>query len=280
MTLYLNYQERPTRAEYKGTSRGGGSGPDLCYNYDVGRYAISIDLEALSDRRGAHEEAVTYRTRYGSEDVHAALPNVCVEDGELTLPLTDLVGLVLDRLPPAELARTLWDDADVRAEFVECLAHRYSETGVGDLERRQVLKRVREVIHSTALDRLAATMAKMEYEIDRAADLYHMAQRINDGIRDLVRRGIITQQLADSIGQLDPHPRDDVLKIGGKAWTEARAHWRQRVEQLFPGPNEETDRLRAAVAAVRAHGIVEMDVILDEYLSVPIGENEDEEGPF
>lgn len=184
--------------------------------YDIGRYQVTIHKNGT----------VTYRTKYGhTTDPRATLPNMEISDGEIRIPATDLVGLILSRLDPVDLARALWTDAEVKEAFMECLVHRYNEQGIDDADRRKFLAEVKEAVHSKALDGLASTMASLEYDVSKRSFFYHEVNRINDWLRE---------QGHDV--RLKHDDNDPDFKIGGRHWNEARQHWRDEVVKRFEGP--------------------------------------------
>ena len=154
---------------------------------------------------------------------------------------------------PADLARALWQNDDVKAAFMDSLVTRYNEQGVGDADRRKFLHGVTEAVHSKALDRLAGSMAKIEYETNRITNLYDEIRRINKTLRDqevMVSREVWDDDTKQYIRKLVPlqfdereHARDATgnhtrgdLAIGGCGWKEAREFWRKEVLKQFPMP--------------------------------------------
>ncbi len=235
------WNERATKAEVKHLI--GGDTPAVVYN--IGRYEVTVPGE---------EVAVTYCTpSHQTTDPRKTFPNMEVADGELRLPVTDLVDVVLSRLRPVELASALWQNDEVKSEFMSCLATRWSQMGLDDPDRRKFLADVKEAIHDTALDRLASTMAKLEYEMNRRSHHYQEIQRINDKLRELdvkVMRGRtneagewVTEPVLLQFDQLDRSTKKEEsgftrgeLEVGGKSWEEARAFWRAEVAKRFVVP--------------------------------------------
>lgn len=200
------WNDSPTKAECKLVADGNPV-------YDIGKYQVTIHPD----------KSVTYQTRYGhTTDPRATLPNMEISDGEIRIPATDLVGLILSRLDPVELARALWTNDDVKEAFMDCLVTRYNEQGIGDAERRKFLAGVKEAIHSKALDTLASTMASLEYDVAKRSFFYHEVNRINDWLHE--------QGHETRLRHVDNDPD---FKIAGRHWNEARQHWREEVAMRF-----------------------------------------------
>ena len=252
-----NWNERPTKATVKYYI--GDDDPSTVYS--VGKYEVTIP--------GAEVE-VTYRVPYHRQtDPRSAFPNMDVTDGEIRIPVTDMVDEVLSRISPVELAQALWQDEDVKSEFMSCLVTRYNQMNIGDADRRKFVECVKEAIHDKALDRLASTMAKLEFEMDRRAHFFHEISRINETLRNLgvkVDRGRcdedgnwVTEQVLLQFNELDRPTKDESgsftrgeLEVTGKAWDEARAFWRDEVLKRFP---VSTCDGTAQAAATDAEGI-------------------------
>lgn len=235
----FGWNERPSKATVK--HHVGGEAPAVVYG--VGKYEITVPGD---------EVEVTYRVPYHRQtDPRATMPNMEVADGEIRIPVTDLVDEILSRIEPVELASALWQNDDVKAEFMSCLATRWSQMGLDDGDRRKFLADVKEAVHDEALDRLASAMAKLEYEMSRRAHFYQEIQRINETLRNLdvkVNRGRtneagewVTEPVLLQFNELDRPTKNEEggftrgeLEVAGRAWDEARAHWRDEVLKRFP----------------------------------------------
>lgn len=239
----LNWSERPTKADVKHFV--GGDNPAVVYR--IGKYEVTVP--------GAEVE-ITYRVpsdgRFG--DPRDAFPNMRVEDGEVRLPVSDLVDTVLSRVEPVELAQALWTNKEVRDEFIGCMTQTYWSDDFGDEERRKFLSAVKEQVHLKAVKDLASTMGKLEYELTRYTHFYDEIRRINDVLRErevMVRRpkyaedGSVTYvEEVLQFNEEDRH-RDENdkfqrgnLEVGGKSWEEARDWWREKVMSEFPFKDE------------------------------------------
>jgi hypothetical protein len=217
------WNERPTKAEIKHFI--GGDSPAAVLK--IGEYLVTFPWKEGNDAL-----AVTYRSEHRhSTNPRETLPNMEVCDGQIRIELTDLVGLVLSRLEPADLAQTLWQDEEVRREFMGCLIRRYNEQGIGDKERREFLAGVKETIHDESVDRAAAALASGEYNFAKEFYTHDTIDRVNRFLRDReVRRedGEVVQFKSES--------QVDQFKIGGAAWNEARDYWREKIAERFPAP--------------------------------------------
>lgn len=215
------WNEKPTKAKHLNTINGD-------HVFEIGAYVVTVRQAEPG------EPEVTYRHKYRhSTDPQATLPNMEVTDGEIRIPVTDLVATALSRLDPVDLARALWQDDDVKEAFIDCMVSRYNEDGIDDADRRKVLHGIRETVHSEALDGLAEAMHKLEYTMANRSFFYHEVYRINEVLQE--------NEVTDWDGQpLRMKHRDDDpdYKIGGKIWNEARDDWRKLVLERFPGPEK------------------------------------------
>ena len=246
--MMFGWSERATKASVKHFI--GGECPAVVYQ--IGRYEVTIPGDEIS---------VTYRTPdRDSRDPRTTFPHMEVTDGEIRIPVSDLVGEVLSRVEPVDAAQALWQDDAVREEFMSCLVTRYSQQDVGDADRRKFLAGVREAVHEKALDRLADSMAKIEYDVARIAHFYDEVRRINQTLRDLevtvmrsAKNDVGEWVQVPSILQFDERERKldadgkptngfGELAVAGRAWQDARAFWRDEVRRQFPMPAPEVEK--------------------------------------
>lgn len=238
-----NWNERPSKAAVKYLL--GGDDPRVVYA--IGKYEVTVP---------GKEREITYRVpSHSPTDPRQTMPNMEITDGEIRIPVTDLVSEVLSRLDPVELAQALWQNVDVRSEFIECMVSRYSQMGINDPDRRAVLRGLKEAVHSAALDRLANRAAAAEFDVSRCAGHWEEIRRINHVLRDLnvtVKRTIWkdgqpagTEDVLLQFNDRDRAQKNEdgtwtrgVFEVGGQAWNEAREFWRQKVLEEFPGPAE------------------------------------------
>ena len=200
------WNDAPTKADGNSTVNGNPV-------YQIGKYDVTVHPD----------KSVTYKQRWThSTDPRATFPNMEVADGEIRIPVTDLVGLILSRLDPVDLARALWTDDGVKEAFMDCLVHRYNEQGIDDADRRKFLSGVKEAVHSKALDALGSTMASLEYDVSKRSFFYHEINRINDWLHE---QGYEVR--------LKHEDNDPDFKIGGTHWNEARTYWREEVAKRF-----------------------------------------------
>lgn len=249
------WNESPVKGQLKHFI--GGDNPRAVF--EIGEYIVEIattidgDL-TVGDAVHYIEPVVTYRSKHRHEtNPRTTLPNMEVSDGQIRIELTDLVGLVLSRLEPVDLARALWSNDDVKAEFMDLLVTRYNESGIGGTERRKFLHGVQAAVHSKALDVLSGHMAKLEYETNRIANFYHEIRRINDALRaqEVMVEGSVWNDTTKAyerkltLLQFDErehtrdadgnHARGD-MSVGGRGWEEAREFWRTEVLKQFAMP--------------------------------------------
>ena len=232
----FGWNDKPTRAEVRHII--GGENPARVVTVGYGQYEVTIPNDPEAD--------VTYRKPYGTVgDPRQTFPNMEVRDGEMRIPLDDIVSSILARVEPTEIAVALWADDGVRNEFIDAMVTRYSEQNIGDSDRRKFLKGVKEAVHSKALDSFAGAASKLEYEFSRKWFFYHEVSRINDWLREM--------EYTDRDGkplQLRHEDSDGAFKIGGATWNESRDHWRDEASRMFPAQGieagtVETERLDA-----------------------------------
>lgn len=222
----FGWNERPTKATVKYLI--GGDKPERVLA--IGQYEIRIPADPEAD--------VTYTvpSRVDSSP-SSAFPNMEVRDGEMRIPLDDIVASILARVEPADIAIPLWADDDVREQFIEAMVTRYSEMNVGDADRRKVMDGVKEAIHSKALDLLASKMAALEYDISKRCYLHQEIRNINDM---LAHYDVTRPPRGDEEGPQPLRIKDEnqvpEFKISGTSWNEAREFWRAEVLRQFPMP--------------------------------------------
>lgn len=190
--------------------------------YEVGRWNVHVhpDGTVTQEDRGHRWD------RTG--DPRRAFPNMEVVDGELRLPVADLVGEILRRTEPAELARALWGNQDVREAFLDEMAMSYrSQSEVTEAERREWLHKVRASVHSLTLDRACQKLFQAEYEHARYFDRFTMTTNLNRRL-----------EAAGSAIRMECEPEHPDFRIGGNAWNEARDYWRRMMVGRFSPPAE------------------------------------------
>jgi hypothetical protein len=241
------WNERSTKAKLKHFA--GGDQPRAVF--EIGEYEVEIGTTVSGkDEHGSDryaEPAVTYRSKYRhTTDPRATLPGLEISDGQIRIELTDLVGLVLSRLEPADLARALWSDSNVRDEFMRCLSERYASDDFDDGDRRKFLAAVKETVHQATVDKLASIMSTKEFDVCRYLHAGHEINRINQVLTRLDVRvpsetspeGVLLQfdRLDNSVKLPDGNFKRGDLEVSGRAWNESREFWRKEVLKQFPMP--------------------------------------------
>lgn len=218
--MTYGWPSSPTKAETK-TRILNQDGTVQSNVYSIGKYQVTVPGEELP---------ITYMCeRWKSGDPRQTLPNMEITDGEIRIPISDLVEETLTRLQPADLARELWVNDEVRSEFMNCLVTRWSESGITDADRRTFLDGVKEAVHSKAIDDLAKTMHSIEYAVRNRAYFSQEMSRINDYLRDKDvrdRDGNLVQM--KDVGGTE-------YEIGKGHWNESRDYWREEIAKRFPG---------------------------------------------
>jgi len=202
----------------------GGDNPAVVFR--IGKYEVIVPGEDRDD--------ITYRVPYHTNtNPRSTLPNMDITDGEIRIPLSDLVDETLSRLEPVELAQALWSNKEVREAFCDALTGGWNSEFT-DQERRRVLRELKEAVHSTAQDKLVASMAKLEYDVSKRSFFYHEVNRVNESLQESerqLRRSTGNEALA--LPRLKHEDHDPDFKIGGKHWNDARDHWRSEVLARF-----------------------------------------------
>ena len=208
------FSDKPSFVESKLTV---GIGDDAYKVYKIGRY----DVHVYSDGK------LAYKASYGYQgNPTDTFPNMEVVDGVLQIPIEDITDQILARAEPRELARALWQNDEVREQFMECLVDGFD--GLTDADQRTFIAKVKEAVHSTALDKAASKLASLEYEHGKRFSFWQEIDRINDTLRNLDVR------LSDgSLLRMRDPTQTDQFKIGGQVWNEARDHWRHEIRQIF-----------------------------------------------
>jgi hypothetical protein len=223
----FGWNDRPTKAEVKYLI--GGDKPARVLM--IGQYEIRIPTDDPNA-----DVMYTVPSRVDGNP-RTAFPNMEVCDGEMRIPLDDIVSSILARVEPTDIAVALWADDDVREQFIEAMVTRYSEMNVGDADRRKVLLGLQQAVHSAALDTLAKAMASLEYNISKRCYLHQEISRIND---TLEHYGVTRPPRVDEEGPQPLRIKDEgqvpEFKISGTSWNEAREFWRTEVLRQFPMP--------------------------------------------
>lgn len=248
-----NYSERPAKADVKRLIVDG----EPKTVYEVGKYLVTVP--------GSETEVTYHCPRYGMEtDPRKTFPNMEVCDGEIKIPVADLVDEVLSRVQPVELAQALWSNEDAKAEFMYCLVTSYNEQGIDDADRRKFLAGVKEAVHCKSIDDLARRMASVEFEYNRHANYYDQVRRINNRLRELdvkVLRSVKGENgewrqeaVLLQFDSRDTSWKDESgnflrgeLEVGGKSWEEAREFWRTEILKKFSLPQKEKAKEKAEV---------------------------------
>lgn len=224
----FNWNDRPTKAEVKHYI--GGDKPARVLT--IGQYEITVPADDP-------EADITYTvpSRFRDSDPRGAFPNMEVRDGEMRIPLDDIVSAILARVEPVEVAVALWANDEVRDEFVSAMVERYSQMNVGDPDRRKVLDGLQEAVHSKALDTLSSKMASLEYSVSKRSYLHSEIDRINE---TLAYYEVTRPPRGDEVGpqplRIKGEQQVPEFAITGIAWNRAQAFWRAEVLRQFPMP--------------------------------------------
>jgi len=170
-------------------------------------------------------------------------PSSRVEGGVIKFEIADLVDEIISRCEPAELARALISDNDVRENLVYGLTERYSGEGINQADRVKFLAKVGQAIHDERLSKFSERLSNSEFATAEKFSFWSQSDQINKFLHDnnVMREGYTKDENGNFTNTLVPM-RISVQKdmnIGGEKWNEARDYWRKRIEELFPAPNDE-----------------------------------------
>lgn len=204
-------------------------------------------------------EVTARRKYYASTEPGKHFPNMSVSDGAITLPIEDLVGFILERITPAELADGIMADDEAREALVEKMAERYASPEFTDADRRTFLTKVQQQIHAVSIDRAITRLAGLEQNARSYTDQYRwrdveighyrgLYDRYTEALYELreagklddegvlKRKALHTQpeKLAEYIGvNRDPIVKESV----GPQWSESRDYWRKELLKFLPEPS-------------------------------------------
>jgi hypothetical protein len=209
----FGWDDRPSKAEV--AYEIGGESPGTVYR--IGKYDVTV-----------RADGVTYTSpRRDGTDPRRTLPNMEIVDGEIRIPVSDLVSDVLARCEPAELAKSLWRNDEVRAAFRQEMAERWLAEAVTDGDRRAFLRDIKEAVHSKAVDEAVHKLTTLEYEIRSRWHTWDVIRSANNLLHDMDVRAPSGEPL---------RLREPDVQIGDKAWHEARERWAAEMRALFPAP--------------------------------------------
>ena len=224
--MMYGWNSSPTKAQ-ETTRLNNADGTHRATVYNVAGYDVVVAVDG----------GVTYAYRaHSTSDPIQTFPNMEIRDGEMRLPITDIVGEILKRIDPCDLAQALWTESETaREKFMDALAFRWSREGVDDGDRRKFIDKVKNAVHEKALDRLADKMALLEYAISKRSYFYHEVNQVNEYLRNANCRNS-----DGTLIQLTHEDNDPDFRINGKHWNGARAFWRDEVLRQFPIPADPT----------------------------------------
>lgn len=248
------FGERASRTEPKSVTRartinadgtdGNYDGPITERHYEVGSYRISVPTDTEQPARVAHR----YHSYSGETNM---LPHLSFSgEGDLVIPIEDLVHVILSRAYPEELAEALWRNDEVRERFMNCMVHHYSES-LTEAERRRFLAQVQGVVHSATLDRVHEQLYKLENEGRRATSYERWKKAESILYRHLYEWTAALELTEEQRKQLefkftkpeqldrDLQTRQDPIDLEsvGPEWHASRDYWRARLAEVFPGPD-------------------------------------------
>lgn len=223
---------------------------DTLTNEDV--YLV-YSAGAMREFRVPADTPVTLDTqRFHRQDrrtgVSDHFPNAQVKDSVIQFEICDFVDEIVSRCEPVDLAKALISDEYVRENLVYALAERYSGEGITHADRIKFFAKVGQAVHDERLEPFMNRFAKSEFAEAEKFSFWDQSNAVN---RVLEEAGVMTyRHVKDADGKW---VREQIplriavqkdMNIGSEKWNEARDHWRKRLEELFPAPNDE---VRAAL---------------------------------
>jgi len=264
-------------------------------HFDVGSHTVTIPTDPDQPILTAHK----YRSWSSPKD--NPIPNMHFTDGEMVIPIEDILDLLLRRVPADELAEGLWKDESVRRCFINNLLQDYGSS-IDDDERRMVLDKMQKPIYAKSLDRAITRLNEIEsnlrakshrnrweqaqyghytgiYTAMRELQLY-IREKFNLGEEEIpwaakMERFMTPERFGEWIKDAaDPVTQESV----GQSWTESRNFWREKLLEAFPEPPKdfESDREATVLEALRRHvqalNHVNSITIVEKFLGVPTQE--------
>lgn len=221
--MMFGWNGTPQKVECKRISNG-------CKIYEVGRWDVMVheDGEVQCVARNGH-----------STDPRQTFENMTIEDGEMRIPISDMVGEVLKRAHPVDLAQALWSNSEVKEAFMDALVHYYN-TDLGPHDQTKFLFKIKESIHDNIVYRVRTLLEERERRLMEIAHRMFSVETMNR------RMEVIEAELRVRLQEPDFHmprfmlPTEEGLDLGwsGNVINEARDHWRKVMEERFPGPEE------------------------------------------
>ena len=236
------YEEAETKLETHQYEKGEDG---LSAVFTLGSYKIRVQIHDENN-----QPKVTYSRddRYRSSDPRKTFPNMEVRDGMFILPVEDLTSEILSRCEPKDLARALWANDEVKAEFMYCMTERYTDGAFNNQDRREFLHKIQVAILADATSNLSDRFAESEFNFCKMKYFWDQVNAANQTIKiaeDRVRQ-CLGHNHPDYSGDLFTITRikedgsDPLTKIGGTAWNESRDYWRAKISELFPDPEAPT----------------------------------------
>lgn len=210
-------------------------------------------------------EVTAQRKYYAKSDPQSTFPNMTVTEGQINLPIDDLVEFILAKITPEELAEGLMQNDDARAALVYKMAERYSSPTFIDGDRREFLTRVQQQVYAEAIERAVERLNKAEeghrsrndYYRWRDVELGHyrgLYEKYEAALYKLREEGVVDDEYVlqhkriittpDDLDAYIKENRDPIVKESvGPQWHESRDYWRKRLEEFFPEPKYEAPEI-------------------------------------
>lgn len=243
-TIYDAWGNRASLLSPENTSNGERT-------FKVGGYSITVPNDP-----DAPAKVASLYNRWGSRE--NPMPNMSFSEGEMRIPIEDLVDLILRRVPAEELAEGLWRDETVRERFVYCMVNRYAGP-VEDADRRKVLLGLQVEVHAKAVDRAIERLNEIESNLRaktnrsrwEQAQLGHYSMVYTMYTRAITKLEELSKSDADAVKSYTVLTTPEGLKAyvdegtdpvtresAGAEWRESRDFWRRKLEESFPEPTE------------------------------------------
>lgn len=205
-------------------------------------------------------EVTAKRKYYTTTDPTDKFPNMMFSDGVLSFPIEDLVGFILERITPHELAEGIIADDEARAALVDKMAELYNTPGFSDWDRREFLTKVQQQVYAVAVNNAIEALNRAE-EGQRASWDYYRWKKVETGQYRNIYEYVVTllgtilkddplsekrliafrerYKMPDELDAYIDQGRDPVVKESvGENWYESRDYWRKRLEEIITPPRE------------------------------------------
>ena len=207
-----------SRAKFKGWYND-----EPMYEIDGRQFRLSLEVEDVHEKSGREAPQITYESSYFKDRfLDKNLVQVDYYGGKVQIEIDGILGLLLDRLEPEEIAQTLWYHKEIRNELLQRLVRDVGRDSHEMVSKFLALMKSHMIMQH--VEGVSEALRSAEYYEKKYWDLYHNG-RVN------VERPDFLEYEKDEYGQrITPFVKEDPeYKIGSDNWVEARNWWRNAI---------------------------------------------------